>query len=421
VPTVTVWEGTDRTLPTDWFTTDNWTEGVPNATTDAEFLGGTSKNICAITHAAEAHSLTIDSDYDGKITIGGSNGHLKIDSGGSMANGAIVEVSTYTPLTELAGGTFTWTGGSINPYGLPGSQLGSLQVDSGATFSIQPANGNKLQFGDTLYNNGTTILDGSTAASGFTIGNGGSVVNNGTFNLEYGILGAGSDPTVSGAYIQNNGTFERTVYTNEAKVELPLENFSGATLAVNTGTLTFSGQFGNGGTPPAVSVYQAGGTTEVYNGTILNVPHGYTQDDGSLWTIGAGDAKINQGDVHLNGGSLAIAQVGGLAIGSLYMDHTLYIDGTTTVYIWLNMGTHATDYIQADAGINIGQGTQTNNSRVVFTIFNGEADNQDHTYIHTTNGRLVGAWKTVSYGGTYTNLYENDGFNNIGYIFNPSS
>jgi hypothetical protein len=105
------------------------------------------------------------------------------------------------------------------------------------------------------------------------------------------------------------------------------------------------------------------------------------------------------------------------------MNQALYIDGTTTVYIWADMTSHNIDLIEATKNIEIGQGTQTNNTKVVFNLLHGEADGQEHTYLLTTQGVLVGGWKTDSYNGNFTNLEITDPTtgNDIGYEFSPTS
>jgi hypothetical protein len=234
---ITTWKGTTSTA---WGLAANWSNGVPGPNDTANFDGNLFNNAASLTGATSIASLAIQGTYSATITISGT-GTLSISNGGSMANGVIKQAAATNVIT-LSGGTFTWSGGVINPNGLPDVAQSTFVV-SGGTFSILSGTGDNHEFlvGDNINNSATVLFH---AAGGMQLGNGAGITNysTGDFNIQVSTPISVSPVQGSTAIVDNRRTFEKTQDTGEATIAMPVVNQGSAPqLNVHAGMLTFTG------------------------------------------------------------------------------------------------------------------------------------------------------------------------------------
>jgi hypothetical protein len=343
----------------DWNTPGNWLQGrVPTAVDEAYFgiiydppLGkdvGSNANCKEnVTGGAVAGTLDMDSSYSGTLeldqTLDVGDGALIMAGGNiSQPNGANSQITVS--------GLLNWTGGQLNNSGestleIENADEGDSVVDKAAaqtadTFEI--AQGVTIDFESTLtqtvnFNNGAgitmeggdvTVYESNVSVAIATSGSTPGLIQNngGTFED----AGNGSSPvTINAAYVGTNGT-----------------------LAVNH-KLYFASTTSQGGL--TASVFQNGGTTEIYNNAVLNSNQAYAQSSGNL----------NPGDVSTIGGTVSITG-GAVNIG---LDDALICNGNVTV----SGGTY---YANVDGGLETGSWWV---SDMVFTIKDGASLNVSTT------------------------------------------
>jgi hypothetical protein len=171
-----------------------------------------------------------------------------------------LSISGYTTfsiagsVTIPNGGNLTWLGGSV-------TGVGSLTIDSGATFSATNVT-NALNTA-SFDNYGLATLTNSS----FVFYNNATLTNesNATFNFDT----AGSFYG-TGTFV-NAGTLNASQTSGTLEFAVPLNNASSGSVNVTTGTLVLGG----GGT--------SSGPWDVSSGATLNFTAGYTFNTGSAW------------------------------------------------------------------------------------------------------------------------------------------
>lgn len=278
-PNLTTWTDADSTHLASH--PGNWTNGVPNSTTQAILDGNVTKDGITFDQQVTCDGILVRNAYIGAITI----------LAATSSNATVEIQSNSTP------SLITRTGSGNTPLNLTNGA--ALQVDSGAG----------LYLDDNNINNASTFVTGDGMA-GEILNNSGSVVYKGyTTNHDYlkiPVLNNGSFTLLGSAY--GDGT-----------------DSVGSTLEV-TGSDALTGN---------VSWYQnATGTSTSLQGNVrLQADAGYTQNAGTLVTVaGTGNSLpysyLSSGtgvggiylDLNINGGTVQFTSQGKQTLYS-----TLYI------------------------------------------------------------------------------------------------
>jgi RHS repeat-associated protein len=170
-----------------------------------------------------------------------------------LDNGSISGAGTLTVTSAM-----NWNNGFIGPGG------GTMTIPTGATLTIDSANGLKILRAWTLNLQGTTNW---TATGDLDVDTGAVINNAGTFVAQNNQAFLGG----SGGTFNNSGTFTKTVGTGTTTFDIVFNN-TGA-VSVQTGTLNVNGQ-GMTGTPGGGTstgpFTGASGTTLGFGGYTLN-------------------------------------------------------------------------------------------------------------------------------------------------------
>ena len=305
--------------------------GIGNVTLDGVTVNGDIQVVGGNSVTAK-DGLTIG----GTVTLGGSTGYGYLDFNGSQA----------------LGGTGTVTFGSGSPYNalwLPGSG-NTLTIGSGITVNgregylgydpefggstsvtvvnqgtIQWADGGNIYIPETLTNDGTITVDGtSTLAPGGTISGGaittqagagiGNVTLDGvTVNGDLQVVGGNSVTVKDGLTI--GGTVTLGGSTGYGYLD-----FSGNQALGGTGTVTF----GSGSPYNALWLPGSGTTLTIGSGITVNGREGYLGYDPEFGGSTA-VTVVNQGTIEwADGGNIYIPE-------TLTNDGTITVDGTSTL------------------------------------------------------------------------------------------
>lgn len=206
----TSWIGTTSS----WKTASNWTNGVPDASTDAiigdgNFAGPSQPSLPAAGGSGYCRSLTLgtgaqacvltlqdDLVVSGDITIG-ANGTLLHDVSNITLTGSWTNAGTYT---SVPGGSVYFTGASQTIGGTATTSFDRLTINSGSTTTLA----HDIAVSGLLDVNGTFDPTENFAVTGggdVGIGNGGVLkVKAATFAGNYAVTGA-IEPHVSGSTI----------------------------------------------------------------------------------------------------------------------------------------------------------------------------------------------------------------------------
>ena len=175
-PQTTVW--TDATG--DWFTSANWSAGVPDSSTIAQINNGGTAQVMATGAAASEVELGV---------AAGDVGTLSISGGGTLGSMNIGESGTGT-LNITAGGIVQDSEATV---GSGSGSTGLVVVDgAGTTWTLDGA---ITVGGDTTGTGTLTISNGATVISGIN-GSGSVIGHNPTSSGTVNVTGAGSTWTI---------------------------------------------------------------------------------------------------------------------------------------------------------------------------------------------------------------------------------
>ncbi len=301
----------------DWNTGANWSGGVaPGPFSDVVLDGNYSRGDVIFTggyYSQMCNSLTLKANYGGTLHLQ-QGGPAAIGPGGIDLESGDIEQETGQDIID--GGNMTWGGGDLNansPF------LADLKVAAGGRVSITGADA-KI--------NGTNLdlMNGALATFNLAAPGVLSFLKNArltidatsTFNWVDGdIQGAGTSAIV------NAGKLYKTPGVNPTTSSMPIKNTG--TFQLQAGTLGIAGRDANG-----YSFDQSGGTTDLWNGSILFLGGDYHMSAGNFWTEGALASIRGLGNVTFDGGTINLnhGQQGG-ATGSLTVANNLKIQGTT--------------------------------------------------------------------------------------------
>jgi uncharacterized repeat protein (TIGR01451 family) len=198
------------------------------------------------------------------VAAAASTGNFKLDGG---------TLSVQNQFTM--NGTGVWSSGTVS-----GSSV--FDVASGATLTIDCANGNAVLNGAQLTNDGTVDYTATTSSGNDLTLTGGYIANNGLFDIQT------NQPIVAGTIII--GFSPRHGRTSLASTS-SIDNNSGATFqkSAGGGTTNIGPDFGNAGTVLALS-------------GVMDFTSSYTQTAGTT-TLGPGGIAVSSA-LQLNGGTM---------------------------------------------------------------------------------------------------------------------
>jgi T5SS/PEP-CTERM-associated repeat protein len=279
----------------DWFVDTNWTNGVPNSTTDAHIRDSGFALINA--PSASAHDLYVGLTINGLV----GDGTLQVSQAGSATPGSLTAGNIYV--------------GSQDPYTATFSKsTGTLVVQKGATV----ASSAELFIGSGYESTGTvTVQDlnsGLTIGDGMTVGNGPNCI--GTLNIQNGArvgcsfaqIGAGNILTPMNGELSPNGSMTVTGAGSQLAVHGLNIGYAGqGTVVVSSGGTVVDSSNNFGGSADSTIAAYAG-----YPNSALTVT-----DSGSSWStpgsIDVGGYDRAGGQPSSNGGiGILRVQSGGL-------------------------------------------------------------------------------------------------------------
>src|SRR6516165_7005 len=247
-----------------------------------------------------ANNLTVSG---GTLVLNGTSsvGGAMTQSGGTLAGTGTLAIT----------GLFTWSGGGTQ------SGTGTTNANGGMSFP----GGSVILDTRTLNVSGATTFGSTTVASNLFLQNG-AVVNNlagATWSLVAGngqgiSFNGGAAPTFN-----NAGTFQQVTGATNNTVNVAFNNNTGGTVAVNAGTLNFSG----GGTE-AAGFSAASGATLAFNGGTFNFNAGSA-------VSGAGTASFSATTVNFNASSNLRTATNNILSGTVTL-----ATGTTVTLATLN-------------------------------------------------------------------------------------
>jgi hypothetical protein len=356
-------------------------------------------------------TLTANGPLTWKQGVVGGSVTLKATGGGSIIGNATVTTGTV----DLAGGTFTWSAGSLTFNG-----NGLLTVEPGVTLAASNGGGSLT----VAYTSGSPVIQNnglfSVAVSGsgvLTLQNGITLNNAGTLRATTGGI------TVQGA-VNNTGTIDLaagsplTVSTNGVVTLSAGSTFTGTgplvvdtasgTLTVNTAVTTPGGLRFTNGTINGTGTLTVNGSfdwgvfdTNGVQGTVTIKAAG-----GGDWTLG-GTKRIGSGTVSLSGGTANwnTADIGyGAGGGSLVVGPGATLNLTGDRSFVLLSGATGTPSLTNNGTFQKtgGTGTSTINSGIAFTN-GGLTDVESGTLILHAATTNTG---TIQAGGAGTLLFD---------------
>jgi T5SS/PEP-CTERM-associated repeat protein len=349
----TVW--TDGTG--SWFTSANWSEGIPNANTAAVINNGGTAQITSNSAAAREVQLGVGAQDRGTLSVSGSGnlrddgalevgengtGNLSITNGGavSSANFAIAGNSGSNGTVTVSGTNSMWDNLVVCFVGYLGTA--TLNITNGGQVSDS-----SVSIGESAGSNGTVTVDGSgstwTHVSNVTVGGEGT----GMLNIMNGGVVSEFDPDFGGGVIGRNPG--------------------------STGTVNVSGDGSTWANTAYLGISEGGdGTLHIMNGGTVSSSYGVVGDfkggmgvatvegPGSAWTnstqfyVGSHDGigllTITQGGtvtdvrgyIGFNQGSTGTVEIDGLS--SRWMNSgSLYVGGSES-------GARGTGLLRMDNG-----------------------------------------------------------------------
>ncbi|NBC02004.1 MAG: DUF11 domain-containing protein [Bacteroidetes bacterium] len=270
--------GTEWASAVDGFWTDsaNWTNGLPDATTEACILLAGTYTVTLNTTVTAKQLLLGRTDEDGTQTLVYSGGTLTLNE----------------PSTVFAGGVVDWSAGT-----LAGSLTneGLLRLTTGTNKFLEEAS--------TLTNDGTIEHEQGTLFFRPDV----EVVNNGTFDLKADVNFGISD--TGNRRFENNGLFKKTGGTGISRVSRVsgaafLDFDNNGTVEAEVGKIQFLG----GNNTHDTGLFEAAAGAEVnfvsgthtIVGTITGSPAGTVQISGATIQDDGAGATINFGGTGLD-------------------------------------------------------------------------------------------------------------------------
>src|SRR6516165_2449015 len=341
-----------------WTTASNWDLARLPISTDVVCISNTFVGVTITIGTISSStnqtisSLTDNADISvtgGPLTISGASvfaNNLTVSGGTLVLNGTSTVGGAMTQSGGTLAGTgtlaitglFTWSGGGTQ------SGTGTTNANGGMSFP----GGSVILDTRTLNVSGATTFGSTTVASNLFLQNG-AVVNNlagATWSLVAGngqgiFFNGGAAPTFN-----NAGTFQQVTGATNNTVNVAFNNNTGGTVAVNAGTLSFSGggtcsgacagswsagagaALGFGGGAFALSGSFSGAGTVAFSGGTENLTGTYNITGGT--TASGGTANFNAGAKVTSTGALTISS-GGLnfSSGSAVSSSTLTQSGGT--------------------------------------------------------------------------------------------
>jgi hypothetical protein len=310
-----------------YWTADNtsiWsTHTVPTSADDVILTGPYS----VYSGGNSVHSLKLDSAFTGGLYLygainvnpnGDSTGGLEVD------NGKIDQPGGANAPLNVDGGYFNWAAGILNSTTtLAAVNLTNVTAD--VTGGDKATNSNFNIDGTTIFKldmNGTWTFNEN---AGINIAAGGTFI--------WQSAGASIATTGTGFITNSGGEFTKAKVSGGGTVmcDLPyVNNNSGASLTVQTGTLEFT----RAGSTNGVSVFQSDGSINLSQdglstGQRLKVDKGFQMSGGTL-TTGSGQqpTQITGGDVLITGGTVKIGG-SGVTTGELDCTGAVTMNGGT--------------------------------------------------------------------------------------------
>jgi hypothetical protein len=300
----------------------------------------------------------MDPGYTGTLTL---NARLAVADGASFFKGNINQPNgPNSDLTLADDSRATWGGTVLNS----GSNLSTIHIGFRASLDV---NTQARTIGSNLDNSGTVTFK-SLLAGPVTFANNAGITNNIGGDIVFDTVDIQPLQTDGTGVILNSGTVEKSTDNDTVSIsQLPLINddpiAASATLIVRKGTLAFTRPAQQNG----VSVFQNRGTTQLYNGTVLQADYGYTQQGGYLLTYGGDVAKIDttegggNADVKIHGGVVQVGADGTYGIlaatGSVTMDGgtlAIQVGGTTLQHDEFNANLFTSSFtIGANASLQV--------------------------------------------------------------------
>ena len=304
--------------------------------TASSFLGGDG----IVSFPSGTTSIFGGYDVTGLTSITGAS--VFVDSGITtdflLDNSGVLDIGSDFIMT----GSGTWSSGNISS-----SSGGTFLVDSGATLTIDAANGTPAIAGATFENDGTVNYTATPSSGNFLeLTNGGSILNKGTFDIKDDqpirlgliIIGNGARPSalIPPSTITNDGTWKKSAGSGANNIE-PAFTTSGTVLA-QSGTMHFVGGYtqtagettlGPGGIRSDLTVMLQGGVLDGA-GTLT----GDLQNDATVAPNGAastGTITVSGNYTQGSAGALNIELASAAAFDQLAVGAAATLDGTLNV------------------------------------------------------------------------------------------
>ncbi|MBM4166181.1 MAG: T9SS type A sorting domain-containing protein [Ignavibacteria bacterium] len=419
---------------TNWSTSSNWTNGVPNSAVDAiigdaSFTGSNQPNLSAssscksltIGNGTKTSTLTLDQTLtvSGNVLIG-TNGTINHSNGVTFSlSGDWTKYGNYTTLSTSDQVTFNGTTQSING----GTAFRKLTINAGSTVTLNAnisASRAVAISGTFNPNESPTYL--FTGSNTLTVNNGGKLLvkaelysqnftgfSGTTFNtgstVEY--ASTTTNQTISSSYtystLRISGATTKSLSANLNA--LSSVNSSDGNIVVTEGTFDLSSYTANRGTTVA------GGTLTVSNGATLKVagtkslPSNYaTHSFGGTSTVeySGADQTIDLESF----GNLSLSSSGGSAIKTL-PSTSMTIGGNFSTSI----GGGTSVSVIANAALTINGNVSLGSS----TTFDGSSFTHNIIGNWTNNGTFTGNTSTINFSGTNAVISGtgNNNFNNV--------
>lgn len=303
-------------------------------------------------------------------------------------------------------GTLTWTGGTMSGPG----------VTTAANFVSTPGIQNRILDGRAMTITTTGSYEGGPSFR-LSLDNTSSITNNGTFSItgDGDLLtnGAGANDII------NNGTLRKTGGIGSARIDVPVVNTTGSTLASQSGTLILAdgGSLAAGATINAAS---AGNNVDVFDGT-FTINGGAITGGGKFRITGSSaivvaNANISAANFEMTDGTLQVGA--GLTFSAadfVWTGGTLSGNGTTRITTTGTFGPPSPLTVAAghtltnggtlDYGASVDVlGTLANESGATLNITNSSSINGSGTLtnlgtLHKTGGASSVIFPTVSSTG----------------------